>query len=123
MIAASFSGDFSFESGRSAGEAIPRLASVPDAVVAANDLMALGALQALQRAGFRVPDDIVVTGYDDIAMANWVFPSLTTVRQDVEEMARQAAGHVLRRISGESGFGGVRTPIDPELVVRESSKR
>lgn len=122
-ITASFQGDFSFESGKVAGEAVQRLAPVPEAVVAANDLMALGALQALLRAGLQVPDDIVVIGYDDIALANWVYPSLTTVRQDVEEMARQAANHVVRRMSGEGGRGGVRTPIDPELVIRESSQR
>lgn len=120
---ASFNGDFSFESGKSAGEAIPHLANRPDAVVAANDMMALGALQALQREGIAVPDDIVLTGYDDVAMANWVYPALTTVRQDVEAMARQAAGYVIRRVSGEGGPGGMRTPIEPELVVRESTTR
>ena len=120
---ASFSGDFSFESGKSAGEAIPRLANRPDAVVAANDLMAIGAMQALQRKGIAVPDDIVITGYDDVSMANWVYPALTTVRQDFEEMARQAAGHVIRRMSGNTGRGGMRTPIEPELVIRESTAR
>ncbi len=122
-LAASFTGDFSFQAGRAAGEAVPRLARTPEAVVAANDLMALGVQQVLQRQGLRVPDDIVVVGYDDIPLANWVYPALTTVRQDVEEMARQAAGHVLRRLTGEGGRGGVRTPIEPELVIRESSAR
>jgi len=122
-ISASFAGDFSFESGRAAAEAVLRLAKLPEAVVAANDLMAIGVLQTMQRAGKRVPDDIVVVGYDDIPLANWVFPSLTTVRQDVEEMARQGVAHVMRRMSGEGSRGGIRTPIEPELVVRESSSR
>jgi len=122
-VLASFYGDFSFEAGRLAGESILRLEQLPDAVVAANDLMAIGVLQALLREKKRVPDDVVVTGYDDIPIANWVFPPLTTVRQDVEEMARQAAALVMRRIAGVSGPGGVRAPIDPELVIRGSSER
>jgi DNA-binding LacI/PurR family transcriptional regulator len=122
-LAASFVGDFAFESGREAAEAVLRLAAVPEAVVAANDLMALGAMQALQRSGRRVPDDVVVVGYDDIPLASWVFPTLTTVRQDVEEMAKQAAIHVMRRMGGEGGRGGFRTPIEPELVRRDSSRR
>ena len=118
-----FAGDFSFESGRRAGQAILALQQQPDAVVAANDLMALGIMQSLQRSGRRVPDDVIIIGYDDIPLANWVYPTLTTVRQDVEEMARIAAGHVMRRVSGEGNQGAIRTPIEPELVRRESSRR
>lgn len=122
-LAASFAGDFAFDSGRGAAEAILRLARMPDAVVAANDLMAIAVMQVMLGAGKAIPDDVVVVGYDDIPLASWVFPPLTTVRQDVEELARQAASHVVRRMSGESGRGGLRTPIEPELVVRRSSRR
>lgn len=122
-ISASFAGDFAFESGREAGEAILRLASLPDAVVAANDLMAIAVMQVLLSQGKRVPEDVAVVGYDDIPLASWVYPPLTTVRQDVEDMARQAVTHVMRRMAGESGRGGFRTPIEPELVQRQSSSR
>lgn len=118
-----FSGDFTFEAGRTSAEAILRLAEAPDAIVAANDLMALGVMQVLQRRGVRVPQDMVVIGYDDIPLANWVYPPLTTVRQNVEDMAVQAANHVIRRMSGDIGTGGFRTLIEPELVRRESSAR
>jgi len=122
-ISASFAGDFAFESGRDAGEAILRLSQSPDAVVAANDLMALAVIQVMMTAGRKVPEDVVVVGYDDIPLASWVYPSLTTVRQDVEEMARQAVSHVMRRMAGDTGRGGFRTPIEPELVRRRSSAR
>lgn len=122
-LIASFAGDFSFEAGRAAGDAILRLATLPEGVVAANDLMAIGVLQALQSAGKRVPEDVVLIGYDDAPLANWVFPTLTSVRQDVEEMARQTALMVVSRMAGEAGAGGMRTPILPELVARGSTKR
>lgn len=121
--AASFAGDFTFESGREAGEAMLRLAKQPQAVVAANDLMAIAVMQVLLSFGIRVPEDVAVIGYDDIPLANWVYPQLTTVRQDLEEMARQASACVMRRLSGDSQKGGFRTPIEPELVPRKSSLR
>jgi len=119
-----FQGDFSFESGRAAAENALNLADFPpEAVVAANDLMALGVMQVLQRRGYSIPNDVSVIGYDDIPLANWVYPSLTTVRQNVEEMAREAARHVVRRLEGDILTGGLRTPIEPELVPRDSSRR
>ncbi len=122
-LSASFAGDFTFESGREAGQAILHLAKLPQAVVAANDLMAIAVMQVLLSVGVRIPEDIVVIGYDDIHLANWVYPQLTTVRQDLEEMARQASACVMRRLSGDSEKGGFRAPIEPELIPRRSSFR
>ncbi|MBW8802340.1 MAG: LacI family DNA-binding transcriptional regulator, partial [Catenulisporales bacterium] len=71
-----------------------------DAVFVASDLMALGALRALRRAGRKVPDDVAVIGFDDAPLAAHTEPRLTTVRQPVEDMGAAMARHLTRHISG-----------------------
>ena len=95
-----FQGDFMFGSGTTAAD---RILSIPEyerptAVFAANDLMAIGVMQRLQESGLRIPDDMSVVGYDDIAMSSWVFPRLTSVHQDPIEIARVGAGLLTERI-------------------------
>jgi LacI family transcriptional regulator len=86
-------GDFSEEAGYRAGGAILRMQPRPTAVFAANDGMAVGLLSALQEAGLRVPDDIAVTGFDDIPIARFLTPPLTTVRLAIAELGALAARH------------------------------
>jgi DNA-binding LacI/PurR family transcriptional regulator len=69
-----------------------------DGVFVANDLMAIGVLETLQALGRRVPDDVAVIGFDDVAEAAATSPPLTTVRQPLEEMTRAMADLLLRRI-------------------------
>lgn len=96
------------------------LANLPelDAVFAANDLMAIGALEALTQAGRRVPQDVSVVGYDDIRLASLVRPRLTTVRQSARTLGEQGMRLLLEALDGAS------KPrvheIAPHLVVRES---
>ena len=91
-----------------------------DAVFAATDVIAISAMRALAASGYSIPNDISVVGYDDIAMAAHVHPSLTTVKQDLARGASFLVDLVLRRIAGED----VEPVILPaELVVRESSAR
>ena len=71
-----------------------------DAVFAANDLMAIGALQALAERGRRVPDDLAVIGFDDIPLAATSVPPLTTVRQPMAEMGRALAARLLDLVAG-----------------------
>ena len=87
------------------------------AFVAYNDLMAIGALRALRQRGRRVPADASVVGFDDVALAAYVDPPLTTISQRTEEMGRWA----VERLIGEDGIGpsSVRLPVD--LQVRGSS--
>jgi LacI family transcriptional regulator len=87
------------------------------AYVAYNDLMAIGALRALRRRGRRVPTDVSVAGFDDVALAAYVDPPLTTVAQRTDEMGRWA----VERLVGDDGVGptSVRLPVD--LQVREST--
>lgn len=112
-------GLFSLESGY---EGMHRLlARVPDldAVFAANDLMAVGALRALQEAGRRVPDDVAVVGFDDSDAAAGAQPTLTSVSQDIEGAGHLMAELLLAQVSGDAG---PRQEILPtHLVVRGSS--
>jgi DNA-binding LacI/PurR family transcriptional regulator/anti-anti-sigma regulatory factor len=89
-----------------------------EAVVAANDEMALGVLEALQARGLRVPDDIAVVGFDDIWEANAITPALTTVRQPVYELGKQAVDTLLALLRGKKVPAQVTLPT--ELVVRQS---
>nr|WP_043218499.1 substrate-binding domain-containing protein [Streptomyces sp. 351MFTsu5.1] len=107
-----------------------RIADDPEvtAVFCANDHMALGLLRALQQAGRRVPEDISVVGFDDMAETDYFGPSLTTVRQDFDELGRRAL-HALIEIVGDPDSGipaSGRRPhivIPPSLVVRASATR
>jgi DNA-binding LacI/PurR family transcriptional regulator len=113
-------GDFSEESGAAAiGRLLRRPGRPVDAVFAASDLMAAGALRALRAAGRRIPDDVAVVGFEDSAIAGYAQPPLTTVRQPIEEMGRQATRLLLARAAGDAT--GMRVILDVELVVRASA--
>jgi DNA-binding LacI/PurR family transcriptional regulator len=91
------------------------------ALVAFNDMSAIGAIRALQDFGLRVPADISVIGFDDIKAAAFSNPRLTTIRQPLSNMGRIAAQCVLNRIHGSERFREQIT-VEPELVVRESTQ-
>jgi DNA-binding LacI/PurR family transcriptional regulator len=91
-----------------------------DAIFAASDLMALGALRALRRTGRRVPDDVALIGFDDLPIARHADPPLTTVRQPVEEMGTRMARELLALIRGTSTAPSCLV-LDTELVVRMSA--
>jgi DNA-binding LacI/PurR family transcriptional regulator len=111
--------DFKEEGGASAMTKLlaadPRL----DAVFAANDVMAFGAMRTLRNAGRRIPDDVAVVGFDDIPASAMTHPPLTTVRQPLYEMGRTAASMVMAAVRGESI--AKRTELPTSLVVRDSS--
>ncbi len=109
----------SFEEGLRAGGVVA--AEHPDAtaVLATADILAAGISRALAKAGRRVPDDVSVVGYDDTDVAEYVTPSLTTVRQDVVAKGRAAATLLLEMIDGERPADPARLGV--ELVVREST--
>ncbi|GAA3378861.1 LacI family DNA-binding transcriptional regulator [Streptomyces sannanensis] len=112
-------GDFSLEWGRAAVDRI--LPFRPDAVVCANDLIAVGVLQRLRQLGVDVPGEIAVTGFDDIPMADLADPALTTVRQPVRELAAEAAHLLGHRLAGQKDGPRRSVRLAPELVVRASS--
>ena len=90
-----------------------------DAVFVASDLMAHGALRTLHEAGRRVPDDVAVIGFDDIEMARYTEPPLTTVRQPIQQIGRELARNLLRQVAGEDVDGVTMLPT--ELVIRDSA--
>jgi DNA-binding LacI/PurR family transcriptional regulator len=90
------------------------------ALFAYNDISALGAMRAFQEAGLRVPEDISVVGFDDIALATYSIPAMTTVRQPLSKMGRIAAQTLVDRIEDRAPFVE-EIAIEPELIVRAST--
>ena len=120
-LAGSYPGQFSVQSGEEAGTRL--LAEhgdfLPDALVCANDQMAIGALQAFARAGVRVPEDVAVVGFDDIYPGSLSHPPLTTVHQAMGLLGERACARLLDRISQPSLRRRVEL-LPTELVLRSS---
>jgi LacI family transcriptional regulator len=113
-------GDFDEHSGYAAAERLLALARRPTAVFAANDSMAIGALSALRVGGLRVPDDIAVTGFDDIPMARYVDPPLTSVHVDISALGERAAHRLLEAMSEPEGGATSDEILPATLVIRAS---
>lgn len=95
----------------------------PTAVVAYNDLMAIGAMRAIRRAGLAVPADVSLVGFDDVAFASYVEPALTTLRQESAEMGRWAVARLTEQLAGRAapGAAGERRVVPVHLEVRGST--
>jgi DNA-binding LacI/PurR family transcriptional regulator len=113
-------GDFTPESGAAAMDELLSREPELDAVFVAADIMALGALQSLHAKGKRVPDDIAVVGFDDLALASTAVPPLTTVRQDVEQLGRTMTWRLLAELAGEENLPPSLL-LPTSLVTRASS--
>jgi len=94
----------------------------PEAIVAANDLMAIGVMAACEEAGLSIPRDIAVVGMDNLDIASRIHPRLTSVAMRQEEIGRRAAQVLMERLQGEN-FRQRAVKLTPKLVVRESSRR
>ncbi|SFB44474.1 transcriptional regulator, LacI family [Amycolatopsis marina] len=112
-------GDFTRESGERAMAVLLARAPDLDGVFAGNDLMALGALQALRAAGRGVPGDVAIVGFDDIELARHTDPPLTTIRQPVVDQARIMTELLLTQIAGNSAADPVVLPT--QLIERVSA--
>lgn len=115
-----FASDFTLAGGYQVAEEIVSRAK-PDAIMCANDLMALGVLRYLREKGLRVPQDIAVVGMDDIEHAATSFPSLTTVSLLAAERGRMAAELLLDRLTSQEEPKPRQLQVVPRLIVRESS--
>jgi len=115
-----YGGDFTEASGYRGVHALWSGPERPDAIFASNDAMAVGALSALRCLNIRVPEDVAVTGFDDIPIAEYINPALTTVRISIAGLGARAAGRLLAAV--RAGAGHVRTheTIPTELVIRRS---
>jgi LacI family transcriptional regulator len=121
QLIGSAQGNFSMYSGEQAGEELlaRHRAGRPDAVVCANDQMAIGVLRALTAAGVRVPDGVAVTGFDDLYPARHVDPPLTTVHQPMYLIGERACARLLDRIA-HPGLSPAVQLLPTELVLRSS---
>ena len=107
--------------GARAFESFPKGKRRPTAVLAMSDMAAIGVLGAADAAGLKVPGDLSVVGYDDLPMAAWTSPPLTTVRQPIVEKGRLAARLLIQRLQGKVATSP--PPLSTSLVVRGSTSR
>lgn len=114
-----YRGDFTLDSGAQAARAICEDKELPTAIFAANDAMAIGALQVLKNHGVRVPGDISVMGFDDIKFASYCDPPLTTIHQPRREIGALSMQMILEQLD-EKGGVGKRVQLPFKLVVRAS---
>jgi len=115
-----FEGDFTEEAGRLAGRRIVQSKQRPDAVFAANDMMAIGCLGALAEAGLAVPEDIALVGFDDIPIARYVAPALSTIRVPIAALGAAALDALVKSMESPSAAAGHPTVMPVELVLRRS---
>lgn len=113
--------DFIFESGYERMKDILALENRPTAVFAASDLMAAAAIEAIVDSGLQVPGDISVIGFDDIELAQFLKPKLTTIRQNTEEIGKEAARLLIGHIEKKQEKTDSVIPV--ELIVRNSCKK
>ncbi|MBL8131848.1 MAG: LacI family DNA-binding transcriptional regulator [Anaerolineae bacterium] len=115
-------GDFFTPGGYAAAQKLLKHKPRPTAVFASNDLMALGAMQAIRDQGLEIPEDISVLGFDDIPQASMVHPQLTTVRQPLEQMGRVAVSLLIEQIERPDNLerAARRVTLATRLIERES---
>lgn len=113
-------GNFHVEGGYAHGRELLSRPDRPTAIFAGSDFQALGVLRAARELGLRVPEDLSLVGYDDLPVAQWIGPALTTVRQPLREMASTATRMLVSLARGEAPTN-LRIDLATELVVREST--
>jgi LacI family transcriptional regulator, xylobiose transport system transcriptional regulator len=115
-------GNFQVDGGRDAANELLSLEDRPTAVFAGSDLQALGVIDAARSHGLRIPRDLSVVGYDDLQLAEWSSPALTTVHQPLMKMAEEAARLVMRM--SEGGLENIpRMDLATHLIVRDSTAK
>jgi LacI family transcriptional regulator len=113
-------GDFSEVAGHRAVGTLLALNPRPTAIFAANDSMAIGAMSALREAGLRVPEDMAVAGFDDIPMARYMSPPLTSVHVDIAELGARAVKTLLHAVSNKNAHNRRHQRLATTLVIRQS---
>jgi LacI family transcriptional regulator len=114
-------GTFRYESGREAMRKLLAVSEPPDAVFAANDMMALGAMSVVREAGLRVPDDVALVGFDNVPMTGLMTPGLTTMAMPMSELGDTAARLLDSQVSLDGDHSAVRTTFSAELIMRAST--
>jgi LacI family transcriptional regulator len=117
-----FEGDFEQQTGFVQGQRILQMERPPTAIVASNDMMALGVMDAIKDAGLYVGRDISVVGFDDILIAAQAYPPLTTVRQPMAKMGEEAVNVLVSLLEGRKLIANQRE-LPTELIIRHSTAR
>ena len=112
-------GGFTEQGGFDAAQKLLALPDLPGAIFASNDLSATGVIEATRQRGLRVPQDISVIGFDDIPQASLIYPKLTTVRQPLYQMGREAVALLLEQIE-QPGGEKRQVMLETTLIIRES---
>ena len=112
--------DFGRENGYLETKLLLKMASPPTAIIAASDLIIIGALQAVFEAGWRIPEDISLIAFDDMDFAPFLITPLTTVAQPKEVMGEIAVKLLVRQIEETSNQAANRIVLKPKLIVRNS---
>lgn len=115
-----YTGNFTQEAGYDFGKLIVRSNDLPEAIFCANDQMAIGFIRAMHECGIAVPEDVSVVGFDDIAISEYLQPSLTTVWYSRFNWGHQAASQLIDYIANGTPIQPARIPV--QLVERESSR-
>ena len=90
-------------------------------MIGSSDTLAIGLIKAATKKGIRIPEDLCVVGFDDITVAKYIQPSLTTIRQPIEEMAKKAIEMIVKQIEGnELSEDDLFTEMTPNLIIRKS---
>jgi LacI family transcriptional regulator len=113
-------GEFTEAGGYAATRTLIETSPRPTAIFAANDSMAIGALSALREAGLRVPEDVSVAGFDDIPLARYMDPPLTSVRVPIAELGGRAMDMLLNAIAHKNSHKRRRISLRTSLIVRSS---
>jgi len=114
-------GYFSFDKARNAYKTVLNQKSIPDAVFAANDLMALGVISLINEMKMKVPNDIAVIGYDDISLCKFSSPPLTTVIQPISEMTYDATLKIIKILNNTLKMKPATNLYEPKLIIRSSA--
>ncbi len=113
-------GDFTERAGYRAGKRILEMSPRPTAVFASNDAMAIGALGAFREAGIELPDELAVVGFDDIPIAAYVNPPLTSVHVSINDLGAHATSYLIETLEGSREMGSAPAVLPARLVVRRS---
>jgi LacI family transcriptional regulator len=119
-------GDFRYQGGEAAMAKILESDNKPTAVFACNDMMALGAMRAINNRGLKVPQDISLVGFDDIPISECVYPSITTIAQPIKPMADIVVDYLVERIGFKADRKRIATPafrktiLETQLIIRDS---
>jgi LacI family transcriptional regulator len=116
-----FKGNFTLEDGYSLMKEALKLKKIPTAFFIASDPMAIGAYKAIQEEGYNIPNDISIVGFDDIATAQYLSPSLTTVKVFTDFMGETALEVLMERIKGERSLSK-KIVLPVKLIIRDSCK-